>query len=35
MIADVWIDFAGVVTGALLLLAFYAVYRRTKRFNRK
>ena len=35
MIADVWIDLAGVVTGALLLLAFYAVYRRTKRFNRK
>ena len=35
MIADVWIDFAGVVTGALLLLAFYAVYRRTKRFIRK
>ena len=35
MITDVWIDFAGVVTGALLLLAFYAVYRRTKRFNRK
>ena len=34
-ITDVWIDFAGVVTGALLLLAFYAVYRRTKRFNRK
>ena len=35
MIADVWIDFAGVVTGALLLLAFYAVYWRTKRFIRK
>jgi len=35
MIADVWIDFAGVVTGALLLLAFYALYRRTKRFKRK
>lgn len=34
MIADVWIDFAGVVTGALLLLAFYALWRRTKRFKR-
>ena len=33
MIADVWIDFAGVVTGAMLLLAFYALYRRTKRFK--
>ena len=30
MIADVWIDFGGVVTGFLLALAFYAVYRKIK-----
>ena len=30
LISDVWIDFGGVVTGFLLALAFYAVYRKIK-----
>ncbi len=33
MIADVWIDSGGVVTGFLLALAFYAVYRKIKHIN--
>ncbi len=33
MIADVWIDFGGVIFGSLVMLAFYTLYR--KRKNRK
>ena len=33
MIADVWIDFGGVIFGSLIMLAFYTLYR--KRKNRK
>ena len=31
MIADVWIDFGGVVTGTLIMLGFYAIVRRRKK----
>ncbi len=31
MIADVWIDFGGVVTGTLIMLGFYAVVRSRKK----
>ena len=30
MIADVWIDFGGVICGALLMIGVYALYRRTR-----
>ena len=30
MIVDVWIDLGGVVFGSLLMLGFYALYRRKK-----
>ncbi len=35
MIADVWIDFGGMTSGALVMLAFYTVYRRRKQKKEK
>ncbi len=33
LVVDIWIDFGGVCMGTLVMLAFYAIYRRIKKFN--
>ena len=35
MIADVWIDFGGVIFGSLVMLAFYTLYRKRKNIKKK